>query len=89
MGMNDVEIWQSDHKGQKGQSRYRLKYGEVNDLGGYYTYNKDDAYCLNAHSGKSLVFNNFQLSRIFNGVRARFMWLDFIGENQILTSIQF
>ena len=24
------------------------RYGEVNDLGGYYTYNKDDAYCLSA-----------------------------------------
>jgi len=39
-------------------------YGEVNDLGGYYTYNKDDAYCLNAYSGKSLIFNNLKLSRI-------------------------
>ena len=34
MGMNDEEIWQSDHKGQKGESRYRVGYGEVNDLGG-------------------------------------------------------
>ena len=34
IGMNDEEIWQSDHKGQKGESRYRVGYGEVNDLGG-------------------------------------------------------
>ena len=38
--MNDEEIWPSDHKGQKGESCYRVGYGEVNDLGGYYTYNK-------------------------------------------------
>ena len=34
MGMNDEEIWQSDHKGHKGESCYRVGYGEVNDLGG-------------------------------------------------------
>ena len=38
MGMTDVEISHSDHKGQKGESCYRVGYGEVNDLGGYYPY---------------------------------------------------
>ena len=57
MGMNDVEIWQNGHKGLKGESCYRVGYGEVNDLGGYYTYQQRWCLLFECILGKSLVLN--------------------------------